>query len=103
MIITTINDHDSIETFQRDIKAMESCLKMLKRSKAIAKKVSVAFKAGRISEEKKDEMLSNIAGNMTDALVAIQSHGLALGCGDEGDWEGSSGIIAHHIVTKATK
>ena len=57
MIITTINDHDSIETFQRDIQAMESCLKMLKRSKAIAKKVSVAFKAGRISEEKKDEIL----------------------------------------------
>lgn len=99
MIIENINDHDSINLFQRDIKGMESCLKMLKRSKAIAKKVSVAFKAGRISEEKKDEMLSTIAGNMTDSLVAIQSYGLALGQGDESDFEGTAGIFANHIVT----
>lgn len=101
MIIENINDHDSIDLFQRDIKAMESCLKSLKRSKAIAKKVQIAFKAGRISEEKKDEMLSTISGNMTDSLVAIQGYGLALGQGDERDFEGCAGIFAQHLINKA--
>ena len=103
MIIDSINDTNAIETFDKDIRAMSKAIASLKRHRAFAKKVKIAFAAGRIDEEKKDAFLSSIHENIRTELFIIQERGLGLGEGDDHGWDHSATTVAQHYINKATK
>jgi hypothetical protein len=103
MIIESINDQDAIKGIEKDIKGMIASLASLKKHRNLAKKVSVAFKDGRIDQAKRDGYMASLEKQIASDLFNIQGFGLALGQADEADWDMASDIMASHIINKASK
>jgi hypothetical protein len=103
MFIESINDQDTINTIEKDIKAMSKAIASLKKSRTIAKKVKIAVSSGRITDERGHELLSSLHSAISTDLLIIQERGLALGSHDETDWVISADRLAQHYINKATK